>query len=687
MKELIYLSMAPAIENKDIEINIENEKILVKQIGIDFNLPLLKDLVDHYSGKVDAIAVSGLPGPIKVGQYTITHPIQHELKKLAGPTPLVDGSTLRHILIPWALNHFLKNNPLMFKNKKVGFFTGLVHKNYFDEILSTDCEILMADFYFLAGVPLLLKSSKNLDQLINIIKSQLTKKQIDAYSHCDFSLPYLKLIPGFKEFFDCDIYFINSSQLDFITLPDLTGKTIIVDTLSERNLSLLKSKNVSNIFQCQTNKAIPELNKITLLEGVLQILNGTNNSLGEKKIIEYIEKLNLKPEIINFNAHNSQKTITQFGFVIHPLSKSDLLKLPLIKKINRNKLLQNITEKACSYLPSFQYGEITGIKSEFNGKEVHGNIFAITETPKMIMQKNKNAMYDKLIGVTHKAQQLGCKIFGLGAYTKIFGDAGVTIHKNSPIPVTTGNSLSAASTLWAANYALERLGFIQKINHKYPGTVMIVGATGSIGKVNAKILCQYWDHVVIVAPKLFKLIELKQELEQINPLCKISISQSADDYSSICDLIITSTSAKGEKILDITLIKPGCVICDVSRPFDIPMEDAMTRPDVLVIASGEVELPGEVQINFDMGLQGKTVYACLAETALLAMEERFEPFSMSRDISFEKVFEIDLLARKHGIKLSNIMGHLTEITDEEIDLCRTHALKKLINNDFHVSGQ
>ncbi len=436
MKELIYLSMAPATENNDQIISVLGQEIHIKQIGIDFNLPLLKDLIAHYSGKVDTIAVSGLPGPVKIGRHTVIHPIQEELKILASPTPLVDGSTLRHILIPWALNQFLKNNPQLFRNKKIGFFTGLVHKNYFEEILSADCEIFMADLYFFTKMPILLKSSNKLDQMLGIIKSQLTKKQIDNYSYCDFSLPILKKIPGFKEFFDCDIYFVNSSQLDFLTLPDLTGKTIFIDSLTESNLAILKAKNVAHIYQCQTNNTIPQLNKITVLEGILQILNGQNKILDEQSIVHYIDRLQLKPELISFTP-NKKSNVTTFGFVIHPLSKADLLKLPLIHKLNKNALIQKVTEKACSYLPSFLYGEIKGIRSEYNGKEVSGKVFAITDTPKMIMQKNKSSMYKKLIGVTHKAHDIGCKIFGLGAYTKIFGDAGVTINKNSPIPVTT----------------------------------------------------------------------------------------------------------------------------------------------------------------------------------------------------------------------------------------------------------
>ena len=101
------------------------------------------------------------------------------------------------------------------------------------------------------------------------------------------------------------------------------------------------------------------------------------------------------------------------------------------------------------------------------------------------------------------------------------------------------------------------------------------------------------------------------------------------------------------------------------------------RPDVLVIASGEVTLPGKIDMSIDLGLEGNIVYACLAETALLAMEGKFESFTLSRNINYEKVIEIDRLAHEHGVRLSQIMGHSGFITDAEFDLCREHAEVKL----------
>ena len=102
----------------------------------------------------------------------------------------------------------------------------------------------------------------------------------------------------------------------------------------------------------------------------------------------------------------------------------------------------------------------------------------------------------------------------------------------------------------------------------------------------------------------------------------------------------------------------------------------MKRPDVLFIESGEVVLPGATnQLNCDIGLPDDVVYACLGETALLAMEERYESFTLGRDLDWQKVKEIYRLAVGHGVKLAMIRGPMGIISDKEIQICRELALR------------
>jgi len=140
------------------------------------------------------------------------------------------------------------------------------------------------------------------------------------------------------------------------------------------------------------------------------------------------------------------------------------------------------------------------------------------------------------------------------------------------------------------------------------------------------------------------------------------------------DLIVTATSGAGKRVLDIMDVKPGCVITDVARPLDLSAEDVAKRPDVLVIESGEIELPGDDVRMRNIGLPRGVAYACLAETVVLALEGRYENFTVGRNIEWEKVKEIYKLGLKHGMRLAVISGVNGPYTDDDIAHVRELAL-------------
>ena len=93
-----------------------------------------------------------------------------------------------------------------------------------------------------------------------------------------------------------------------------------------------------------------------------------------------------------------------------------------------------------------------------------------------------------------------------------------------------------------------------------------------------------------------------------------------------------------------------------------------------MIESGEIELPGNPEMK-NIGLPHKVAYACLAETIVLALEGRFEVFTIGRDIEWEKVKEIYQLGIKHGMKLAAISGVNGVFADEDIARVKQLALE------------
>lgn len=676
MKTIVSLAFAQDQFTYDEEVTFFGKTYRVIQYSTNFDVDLTEELIRKYDGHCDVICLSGIPQKIKFKKGYFLHPECSRLKTAAVRTPVVDGQIVKDVYIPYALRLFHLKNPQFFYKKKAGIYSAGLQTSFVEPLSEIVGDLVMADPYFLLKLPFNLHSANALEKFLKTLSPILKLMKLKKKHVPEFNEKNRKLNRALDEFLKCDILVGNEANISFLDLAHLKDKTLVIDIVSPQFESKLKDVGLKEALICLPQfSEYPKLN-YAILEGIIQLKKGIGYHVTQDDVIKMVEELRLAPKlkVINDDIHEEIK----FAFVVHPLSVKHLFKHPYLRFMkDYSRPLEKVAEEAMSYVPGFFYGTIEGIVSEKNGRKVKGLIYTVTETPKKLMESKPDVVYRKILALCEKAAQRGSKIIGLGAYTKIVGDAGVTIDRLSPVPVTTGNSLSAASTLWAAKLAVEKMGFVKKVDSQFKGTVMVVGATGSIGAVSAKILSLSWEEVIIVAPRAYKLIELRDEILAINPGAKIEISTNADNFSHKSDLIITTTSGQGKTILDIMKVKPGCVICDVSRPFDIKEEEAIRRPDVLVIASGEVTLPGVVETNVDIGLEGKIVYACLAETALLAMEGRFESFTLSRNINYKKVLEIDKMAKEHGVRLSQIMGHSGFITDEEFDLCREHALLKL----------
>jgi len=263
----------------------------------------------------------------------------------------------------------------------------------------------------------------------------------------------------------------------------------------------------------------------------------------------------------------------------------------------------------------------------------------------------------------------------LGAFTKVVGDAGITVAKRSTLPITTGNSYSASGALWAAADAMKRLKLVEAVDgKKIPAKSMVIGATGSIGSVSARLLAMAFDEVYLAGRNEKTLTKLKKSILEDTPDAKVYITTNPDDQLGEMDVVVTSTSGAGKKILDIMKVKPGCVITDVARPLDLPASEVAKRPDVLVIESGEIDVPGKLDMR-SIQLPDNVVFACMAETIVLALEGRFEVFTIGRNTEWEKVKEIYKLGIKHGMKLAAISGVNGAFTDKDIDKVRELALE------------
>jgi predicted amino acid dehydrogenase len=196
-------------------------------------------------------------------------------------------------------------------------------------------------------------------------------------------------------------------------------------------------------------------------------------------------------------------------------------------------------------------------------------------------------------------------------------------------------------------------------------TAAVVGATGAVGSVAAELIARDVPNLWLVGRRSDALEALRERIMSRTA----SRVQIAKDMAPLAEaeLILTVTSAV-DTVIEPEHLRPGAVVCDVARPRDVSARVAAFRDDVLVIDGGMVQAPGsQVEFNFDFGFPPGLVYACMAETIALALEGRFESFTLGRDITVGQVQEIEAMADKHGFRLAGFRSFERAVTAEHIE--------------------
>lgn len=677
MKTVVSVSQGSSEYDYELETTFLEQPFRIIRVGTDGNLERAEAVLDSVCGEADAIGLSMIHDHYQVGREQLEHPDTARLEACIPDKPVTTGAGLRGILQEWAVRHTQTELGHFFDNARVLFLNGQAGYRIAKALSEHTDNLFFADPYLDFGVPRLLTSLRQLETYTSLTAPVTFRpaavKFIEALHKTPIYRMGEKLIRGslHESVKDSHVIVGAMGDLEAFSEKELDGKTVITSRVTESALDWFRSRKVAMVVDYS-----PWLEGrpvgVNVMEAMISAaLSRTPEQLGADDFLDVIQTLGIEPRILYPNGY---RRVNRFAFVIHPLSQQYLTKTPPLDWIANVSppTVMNLVEKAVAYTPPFIYSKVSGIKSP-TGDEAEGWLITVGGTPREIMAHGPEFTYSRLLAAAKLAKKLGAQIMGLGAFTKVVGDAGITVAKRAPLPITTGNSYSASGALWAAHDAAKKVGRVSiGKSGKMAGKAMVVGATGAIGSVCARLLAKAVDEIYMVAPEAAKLLALKESIELETPGAIVHVSATTDRDLSEMDMVVTATSGAGKRILDIMQVKPGCVITDVARPLDIPAEDVAKRPDVLVIESGEIQLPGDVRMK-DIGLPRGIAYACLAETIVLALEARFENFTLGRNIEWEKVREIYKLGLKHGMELAAISGVNGVFTEEDFERVRTLA--------------
>jgi fatty aldehyde-generating acyl-ACP reductase len=361
-----------------------------------------------------------------------------------------------------------------------------------------------------------------------------------------------------------------------------------------------------------------------------------------------------------------------FCFVIHPLSFEDVVRYEPGAAGKGKPIISKILE----WMPPYTAAHVTGVRTP-DGRQTEGWFVAAPLLPAQMLTFPREEVYRRINGAIELGASLGARIAGLGAFTAVVGDGGVTVAERASIPVTTGNSLTVAAGVRSLFRGADEMGIDPATS-----TAVIVGATGSIGAACARLIGPRVQRLVLVARNETRLRKLSDTLAE-ELTCAISYELDLAIALRDAQLVLTATSSTHE-VIEPEHLPAGAVICELSLPHDVSRRVAAERPDVLVIEGGNMRVPGTMRwervrepgTEFELALPRGTALACMSETMVLALEGRCEPYTLGRGVSLERVREIDALAERAGFTLADLRAFDKPITREQLAAIRTAAQQR-----------
>lgn len=358
-----------------------------------------------------------------------------------------------------------------------------------------------------------------------------------------------------------------------------------------------------------------------------------------------------------------------FVFIGHPLIIEDYKKK---YEFFKNPMASKLLDVIYPYLWPILGEKIQGFKSS-NNIEIKGRAIFCPLTAKQIVS-NRKLRFKKVFASIKMAEKLGAKIVGLGGFTSIATNDGLSLL-NSKIKtsLTTGNAYSAV----VAVQNLFKIFSIAQQNIKNQ-TVAIVGAAGSVGSGCAKYIGIKAKQLILVDINMTELKNLVNKLKVSNTTISI-IYGSSIDLVKDADGIIVATSAPYE-IISSGVLKNNAIIVDAAQPHNVAKKAIAERPDIIVIDSAIVKVKG-LKTNFDYGYYGTDeIMGCMGELLILSWIGHYSHFSLGK-VSIEQMDFLWELSQKIGIQLAEFRNQIGPISEESIRAKLNNSIiKKYVSN-------
>jgi hypothetical protein len=299
MKKVVSISLGTSKRNKKDELEILGEQFSLERIGTDGDLNKFSQMFADLDGKVDALGVGGADIYVVVADRKYAFKQIVKLTSVAKKTPVVDGGGLKHTLERETIRSLQRDGIVDFPQEKVLLVSAVDRFGMAQALVEAGAQTVFGDFLFGVGLNIPLTHYDQVKKFGALVLPLVTNLPFKWFyptgEKQEVRTPKFGKVFQDATFICGDWHYIHKYAPD-----DLSGKTILTQTLRKADLELLKSWKVKRAITT-TPMIGGETFATNVMEGVIvALLSKRPSEISEAEYLETLKKLDWKPNVIEF---------------------------------------------------------------------------------------------------------------------------------------------------------------------------------------------------------------------------------------------------------------------------------------------------------------------------------------------------------------------------------------------------
>jgi len=296
MKRVLSPSLGSSSRDHTTEAEFLGQHFWLSRQGTDADFRRYIQMYRDNDGKVDAFGVGGAEFHCQVGKRRYPFRQAKAIRRAVKISKIGDGNGIKHLLAPYAMQA-LRDHGIDLRGKKALKTNAVDRYGMAKALVDAGCDVTFGDFMFALGLPIPIRSLR----AVHIVAALL----LPIVTQAPFSWLYplgsaQEKEPGTKYrryYEEADIIAGDFIQVWSNLPPDLSGKIIVTNTTTARNVEALQQRGL-HILVTTTPRLAGRSFGTNVIEGMCRCLvDKPDPEITDADFTDLIERIPLIPQV------------------------------------------------------------------------------------------------------------------------------------------------------------------------------------------------------------------------------------------------------------------------------------------------------------------------------------------------------------------------------------------------------